>query len=284
MHCLHPIKIRNPNWFRGSKDFMYLQVPCGHCIACQERRRSEWAFRLEQEAANNPTFFVTLAYNSDNLHYSCNPESGELLPTLYPVDMTLFLKRLRKSSIYPIRFFYCGEYGGRFGRPHYHLILFGLPNLDYVKSKVESCWKLGFTSVEPANIQRFRYVAKYVVKLDIHDLDEYVTKPFARMSRRPGIGYNSLTSDYKSFYKSRLQTYTHLSNGELINLPRYFKARIFSQSDMDIINKRLDYLSDFQFITKSSNFNDFTFLRQDLLDDEAWEKSKIKQFLLHYGK
>lgn len=284
MHCLHPIKIRNPNYFFGSKEFMYLEVPCGHCIACQERRRSEWAFRLEKEAGNKPTFFITLTYNDSNLHFSCDVDTGELLPTLYPRDVTLFLKRLRKCCDFKIRFFYCGEYGGKFGRPHYHLILFGLPNLLYVSEKVNSCWNLGFTSVEPANLQRFRYVAKYVVKLNINDLSDYVQKPFARMSRKPGIGFSTLTTDYKSFYKNNLQSFTHLSNGEIIPLPRYFKLKIFSVHELDLINKSLDESSNRFFLLKSQNFNDFSFLRQQLLDDSAWEKSKIKQFFMHYAK
>ena len=71
--------------------------------------------------------FVTLTYADDQL-----PDGNSLCPE----DVTKFLKRLRKRiDPVKIRYFLCGEYGeGSTSRPHYHLILFGLPSCVRVGS------------------------------------------------------------------------------------------------------------------------------------------------------
>lgn len=54
--------------------------------------------------------FVTLTYDNDSLP----GDSG-----LHKEDFQRFMKRLRKYSGYDLKYFACGEYGGRFKRPHY---------------------------------------------------------------------------------------------------------------------------------------------------------------------
>ena len=92
MHCLHPINIRNPAYRAELGKDLYIQVPCGKCIACQERRRSEWAFRLETEAKSRPAWFVTLTYDPQYLP-TVNPLTGEVVET-----GTLIYKSLPNSA------------------------------------------------------------------------------------------------------------------------------------------------------------------------------------------
>lgn len=110
-----------------------LKIPCGRCIGCRLEKSRQWAMRivLEQQL-HDQSCFITLTYNEDNL-----PKGGSLCQD----DMTLFLKRLRKwiDTVHPgkrIRYFYCGEYGAKSKRPHYHLCLFGYDFSDREKIPV----------------------------------------------------------------------------------------------------------------------------------------------------
>lgn len=153
--------------------------------------------------------FLTLTYSPENL-----PPGGSLRPR----DFTLFMKRLRKSlpSDRKIRYFHCGEYGEKAGRPHYHAILFGDDFRDQIHStrttdrghpvwmskRLDALWGLGLAEVGSVSFESCAYVARYITKKftgsrkDIYytHVDEKTGEVFdlhpeyATMSRRPGIG------------------------------------------------------------------------------------------------
>ncbi len=73
---------------------------------------------------------MTLTYDDEHLPINDYVDSDGVIhgkPTLRKRDVQLFLKRLRKNYKYDnhIKYFCCGEYGGKTFRPHYHLIIFG---------------------------------------------------------------------------------------------------------------------------------------------------------------
>jgi len=140
--------------------------------------------------------FVTLTYNDDNL-----PADSSVSPR----ELTLFIKRLRKECDLKgygrIRYFGCGEYGEKSGRPHYHLALFNYgPCLrGRTEAHRASCcvrcdiiaraWGQGKIDVGQLEQSSAAYVAGYVTKkwTSAKRLDERHPE-FARMSLRPGIG------------------------------------------------------------------------------------------------
>lgn len=136
------LKNRQEGYFGCSKSFPgavpYQTIPCGKCVGCRMEYSRQWANRCMLELEYHETaYFVTLTY--DDFHvppsFYPDPETGEAQSsmTLCPRDVQLFLKRLRKYFTgSTIRFFMCGEYGPTTWRPHYHLILFGLPLMDMV--------------------------------------------------------------------------------------------------------------------------------------------------------
>lgn len=151
MDCLNPYHVD-----RGSKQAApfsggFLVVPCGQCRHCKVQRTAEWTMRLLHESEYwSEKCFVTLTYSEENL-----PADGNLRKR----DLQTFFKRLRKRG-HVFRYYACGEYGEKFGRPHYHAILFGLDNQD----EINQTWALGRVhcgSVEPDSI---RYVAQYIDK------------------------------------------------------------------------------------------------------------------------
>lgn len=192
----------------GFKD-MPVTVPCGQCIACRLERSRQWAMRCMHEAQlHEENCFVTLTYADKYL-----PEYG----SLDPEALQKFLKRLRKRyGNRRIRYYGCGEYGDRNGRPHYHICLFGFdfPDKSYLTDRngyrvwtseeLERLWPYGLCEIGTVTFESAAYVARYFLKKALGDesfkeaaysvvdadTGEVVQKvpEFARMSRRPGIG------------------------------------------------------------------------------------------------
>merc|ERR1711906_76548 len=108
--------------------------------------------------------FITLTYDAEHL-----PEYG----TLVKKDFQDFMKRLRKKyNKKKIRYYQCGEYGEKFGRPHYHAIIFNhtFPDMEKVPGKhkdlytpeiLKKIWKKGHVSIGTVNFETAAYVANY---------------------------------------------------------------------------------------------------------------------------
>lgn len=194
-------------------------VSCGHCLECLMKRSTEWSYRIMLESRlYSENCFITLTYNEDNL-----PQGA----SLKRMDLQKFIKRLRKA-IAPtkIRYFYCGEYGSKGNRPHYHIIVFGWQPKDmwfwcvdnkktklFRSSTIEKLWSFGFSSVGDLNIDSAKYCAKYMQKA-LLDNDER-ERSFVGMSTRPGIAYSCINA-------KMLETGKIYYNGKYIKLPRYF--------------------------------------------------------------
>lgn len=175
----------------------YIIVPCNKCLACKMRKSAEWAARAAQEAEYYPEgerWFITLTYDENNLprYYKSlggiisggNPIGG--VPTLNHKDVQDFLKRMRDAEHKAARkesreerklkFLMSGEYGDQAGRPHYHLITFGLaiPDLKPTRSDrgvmhyqsewLQNKWGHGIVDIEEYSLTNAQYVAQYTVK------------------------------------------------------------------------------------------------------------------------
>ena len=154
--------------------------------------------------------FVTLTFDEENLQK--RPEPWNLDVT----EFQRFMKRLRKARApQKIRFYHCGEYGEKNGRPHYHAILFGCAwpdrevysikngNKIYISQELQKLWPYGFSTIGECTFETAAYTARYCMKKITGDAaeDHYkVVDPYtgevigqkrpeyATMSRRPGIG------------------------------------------------------------------------------------------------
>ena len=67
---------------------------------------------------------------------------------------------------YPAEVFMIGVYGGQFGRPHYHLLMFihSQVSIDIYRFYVEKCWDKGFTSHGTITPKSINYVTFYILK------------------------------------------------------------------------------------------------------------------------
>lgn len=104
---------------------MFLQVACNHCILCSQKKSSQWAFRCICETRSNGVpYFVTLTYNEDS-----RPKDGVIKK-----DVQNFIKRLRTNldrtyGSNKLRYVAVSEYtSSKTRRPHYHLLLWGIPD------------------------------------------------------------------------------------------------------------------------------------------------------------
>lgn len=203
-----------------------VKTTCGKCPECLSKKRQDWYIRLQIELQNSSScYFLTLTYNNENLPYCLDK------PCFSVDDVQKFLKRLRKfykSS--KIKYFLIGEYGGNFGRPHYHAIMFNLPKKDiYVLNhEISDIWSKGFTSIAPVTDARIGYCCKYCLQ----NLQSKRTAahpslfpPFL-VSRRPAIG-SSYLSDSNVIYHLNNKTFNSNINGREFSLPRYLRDKIF---------------------------------------------------------
>lgn len=187
--------------------------------------------------------FITLTYSPEKL-----PDP----PTLAKREHQLFMKKLRRRLRgRKISFFLCGEYGDKYGRPHYHAIIFGWWPKDavpwkeaadgsklYTSAFLADVWGYGFASVGAVTFGSAMYVASYVVKkqlklnsdpgaytwLDPETGELVCLEPeYAVQSRRPAIGKRWL----ERFGES--DAYRHdavVSRGVAAALPRYYSKQL----------------------------------------------------------
>lgn len=239
--CINP---KNVNYvdMAGTKKLLFSQkfdntepyytLKCGSCLYCMSTYSTNWATRLMLESQyHKEVCFITLTYNDENL-----PKHNSLAKR----DTQLFLKRLRKSiSPKKIRYFLTGEYGGRRGRAHYHMVLFGhIPNdltylkhtnkkeIIYTSPTLEKLWGNGFVSIGlNITLDALKYVAKYLAKLSNYDPITQAP-PFSTQSNRKGIGY-------LAFDPSIYETDGIYINGRKYTIPRYYD-KIAEQQGIDL--------------------------------------------------
>lgn len=217
------------------------EIPCGQCMECRIHKSKELAQRALAEATmHNENYFITLTYDDEHLvstfRKCVSRHTGEpgYFPTLIKKDFQDFAKRLRERIAYrggqPFKIFYCGEYGGLNGRPHFHFIAYGLEITDTLKSfktynlngktceylvsdLIEDCWDKGFITIAEVNWETCSYVARYVTKKmigksesDYQDLCDSLNfepqqREFHEVPRRPGLGFEFYEENKEAIYK-----------------------------------------------------------------------------------
>lgn len=239
--CFKPIqitpKIKHWNGKSQKSDNERLTVPCGQCLGCRFQRAEAWTIRIIHESQQHAeNAFITLTYSEENL-----PPNGSLCFD----DVTKFFKRLRKSlKGKKISYYYCGEYGEDFSRPHYHICLFGhdfssdrfLWRMSdsgpiYRSPSLEKLWDKGFSEIGTLEYDSARYTAGYVQKKVTGKNAEshyqkilpdgeiiQLTPEAARMSRRPAIGLKWISE-----YTSDVYNQDHVVlNSKILRTPAYY--------------------------------------------------------------
>lgn len=234
-----------------------LSIPCGQCIGCRLERSRQWAIRCVHEAAlYNHNCFITLTYDNANL-----PGNLSLNKKHFQDFMKRFRKRFRGfdpvekadgSCHFPIRYFYCGEYGeptidnNWIGRPHYHACIFNFDFPDrelwktkngvnyYISDSLSELWPYGWSTVGDVTFESAAYVARYIMKKVTGDRAEDHYIQFSRttgeiysdeilpeytdMSRRPGIAKGWFEQYHSDVYPKDFV----VLRGQKMRPPKYY--------------------------------------------------------------
>lgn len=239
-------------------------VPCGQCLECRINYAKNWACRCEVESYyHKNNHFITLTYDDEHvpvrdihtkeeyrglnnpLDYYGKGKRYEAL-TLRKKDIQDFLKRLRKwasthggyeNPEQGIRVFYCGEYGSKGERPHYHMLVYGLiiPDLKVECRKkgyehdsseiISKLWGNGLIDIGGVDYLSCQYVSRYIVKKQLgKGAEGYyekkgIDKEFIQMSLKPAIGLQYYIDHMDEIYS--IDT-IYLKAGRRQRPPRYF--------------------------------------------------------------
>lgn len=195
---------------------------CRVCNECIATRRSSWVSRAMMERATSKfALCFTLSYNDDT------QENRDAAAFFCYADIRDFLKRLksrlrRAGQSTDLRFICAGEQGDRYGRCHWHLVIFSEVDLTQVgtyywrktlmgadrnkmmtvgKRKVRMDWDIwgkGFVTVQEPKEAGMAYVLSYCLKDQFtveksegtmrHAKAEQFATGLFRMSKYPAIG------------------------------------------------------------------------------------------------
>lgn len=231
-----------PVYHKRKREKSYECFPCGKCPACRARRASAWSFRLmQEEKVAHSAYFLTLTYNEKNV-----PRTRNGFMEIHRRDLQLFFKRLRKmqsSKRYckkagvpyiqqPLKYYAVGEYGGRFKRPHYHVIMFNAS-----AELIERAWTAGHVHYGYVAGASVGYTMKYISKpskIPIHRNDDR-TPEFSLMSK--GLGESYLTRNMISWHNVVVtqRCYVLTSDGKKVAMPRYYRDRLYSKDEKKYI-------------------------------------------------
>lgn len=265
--CTRPLKaFNNPaggrpifGWEGEKQGLTQLELPCGKCPECQKDYYTSWATRGSRELMKwDSSIFITLTYDEENLPHD---------NSLNKKEIQNFIKRVKKhfksSKQNPIRQTYCGEYGSRTNRPHYHAILYNCDFHDktrlyisksghqvFKSEKLTELWGKGIAEFGYATPESIAYVYKYILKkktrkekkqplvIERDGITYEVAHEFIESSRNPGIG--AIARDSESIKKGYLSV-----NGHKKKIPKYYMEHLkkfFPDTYDYLANLKFDFM------------------------------------------
>lgn len=175
-------------------------------------------------------------------------------------DFQLFFKRVRKwhdsngKFRIPLKYYAVGEYGGKFRRPHFHFLVFNADLSAFIGEKYANAhergtlqldgqteydcplWEKGHITIGRVTGASVGYTMKYMSKpwRPMHSNDDR-TPQFSLMSK--GLGKSYLTGAMIKWHLSDMykRQYVVTSQGQKVSMPRYYKDKLLTLQDKEII-------------------------------------------------
>lgn len=220
-----------PRHLRSQKEF--IEVPCGKCVECRNTYYTSLLQRGLCEAMSSYVYFVTLTYDDNHIPV-LNLDNEVILYADYSHIQAMF-KRLRNYNVLGREFRYLcvNEYGDKFSRPHFHLLIFvsKMSDDDYLTPyRIEQCLYNNLKNFFALNIgtrknpiyeplftfsQRVtpngvksNYWVKLVESTASDNLKEFDISPFSR-SLSYLIGYVNTPNRLDSFVSDWLNSHSY---------------------------------------------------------------------------
>ena len=155
------------------------------------------------------------------------------IQSIYKNSLNVYEKKFGEG----IRYFACGEYGSKNGRPHYHALLFNFDFTDkklwqvnkngtkyFVSDALSKLWTAGFSTTGAVTFESAAYVARYTLKKASgnvkNDRPAHCRSEFLVMSRRPGVGKGQIEKYVDEVYPlDRV-----IARGRECKPPRYYDS------------------------------------------------------------
>lgn len=236
----------SPKLFTGGKEALSegfkghegRRLPCGRCRACRIARSREWYVRLWHENLYwDDAVFATFTYDDERFIEDTN---------LRKDDFQLLIKRIRSRVDRKIKYYGCGEYGerpyvlrgGKYpilvrGRPHYHIILFGVSVREHVTQPINQAlrvvrgplgdaWNKGMVVLGSVTKDSLRYVTDYVHKklYGKAAASDGRVQPFSLCSQ--GLGRQFCIDHAEEYYYLLSQRVL----GTELGMPRYYVKQL----------------------------------------------------------
>lgn len=233
--CLNPIRMRNkrtkPTIKNGGvpvaeeKQFEWVNIPCGWCAKCRQKRKREWIIRLTEELKNNKEkpHFITLTFSEEALKKIMGETSTDGNEVAV-YAMKKWREKINKRRHKAIKRFTITEKGTQgTQRIHIHGIIWTKDRKE--AEEVVRLWEYGRTDIgNRCDEGTAKYITKYLLKEDNNEFESIIMCS-------PGIGKGYLTKTNKEKHKFRgkdTNTGYIMSNGQICGLPKYFKDHIYN--------------------------------------------------------
>lgn len=207
------------------------------------------------ERAGRGSIFATLTYAPEHV-----PADGSLSKDA----LQLFHHRMRKA-LGPFRYLAVGEYGGRFLRPHFHAIYFGLDfradrypwrrrphGMLYRSPTLERLWPFGQVEFSDFARECAGYLSRYALKKQGVERDReyyrreavdpvtgelrtwFVEPEFKLVSRRPGLG----SAWFDAFKDDCFPADFVVVDGRRFPVPRYYFNKLSPEEQEAVLVAR----------------------------------------------
>lgn len=257
-----------------------IKIACGHCWQCRRENALDTAVRAEHESHYwSHSFFLTLTYAPEHL-----PPHGSLNRDHTTVFCREIKRKYNSKESTNIMLFGCGEYGGKFGRPHYHFIVFS--NFQITHDDFKSFWSYGSVDVGNVESASIAYVCKYSVKKVLgNNAKEYyesrgIIPEYGIFPKAPAMGRKWI-EDNLQFIRSN--NFVYYGNGKR-RIPRYYK-RILAELDPEAAasksNQAQEYMIESEADSSLTRFaRTFNYLKRG--DSNSLRSDNLDSFLLSY--
>lgn len=317
--CKSPLLIPNSSRrYTEGVSPRHFVVPCGHCYDCQKRQQDDWYvrsfFEYRRIKDSGSCWFFTLTYNNDSIPTYIDNDyieirNGIQVPFVRPCFSVEHLKKFRDRlrtylsragfKIDGIRFFFSCELGGKFGRPHYHPLLFLPFKIPFKKlwDILNKAWNYGIVGFSKkygmlvTSDRAVQYACKYVSKdsawFRYFGLDDYLYH-LVKSAKEGNEDSEIKLRNFRRSYRLHFQSMKYGSEG--LNIFSDSNGTLTSDGISQIIDDNINLYKFGQVMDKAARNGSFSvpsYYKRKLLYDKDSNNLDIKNAnydLVVYGR